>query len=644
MLADMRPRHCTAILAAALLAPAAVLSACGGSDTAPAKAAPAGALQPCANVPNLPSARCGSVEVPLDRANPAAGTTTVAYALVARRDAAAPSAGTLAFNPGGPGDPTIAKAAETAKMFAPLLDHRDLLLVDPRGTGRSDPLHCPTDDHPGLEDVFGTPAQAFEAIGQCGRELGPRTAYYGTAAVADDFEAVRAALGVDRLDLWGNSYGTYLMPVYAARHPEHVRSMVLSAAYPIDFDPWGRDRAAAVRRAIGLICARTHGCHGDAVLRDVAALATRLRHHPVTFDVAVDAKHFRGRLDENAVAALAYSGPYGLAQLPAIAASGRAGDLAPLRRVVETKLLTEAYGVTHPVAREDSLPQAFATECHDFPRAFSLADPPAARRAAYEKARDALDQRAFAPFSASAWTSAGFEAGATCIAWPDVPSAAAPIEPDAAMPDVPVLVISGDLDANTPSSAGRAVAARFARATFAEVPNVGHVPTDTSPCALKLGLRFIAKTTADANACAGTGAPPPLAASAPVRAADLAPVKATSATPAERRALAVVVATASDLQQQVGMLEGYKTASALRGGRYVRAADGVRLAAVRVVRDAIVSGTLVPTEGRMTGTVRLTGAGVAHGTLRVTLTGKGASRAAGTLDGRRVSLSFRIGR
>jgi pimeloyl-ACP methyl ester carboxylesterase len=483
----MRLPHCTAVLAAALLAPAALLSACGGSDDGPpAKPAAAAALKPCANVPNLPSARCGSVEVPLDRANPAAGTTTVAYALVPRRDASAPSAGTLAFNPGGPGDPTIANAAQTAKMFAPLLDHRDLLLVDPRGTGRSEALHCPTDDHPRLEDVFATPAHAFEDIGQCGRELGPRTAYYGTAAVADDFDAVRTALGVDRLDLWGNSYGTYLFPVYAARHPDHVRSIVLSGAYPIDFDPWGRDRAAAARRAIGLICARTHGCHGDAVLRNVTALATRLRHHPVAFDVAVDAKHVRGRLDENALAALAYSGgsPYGLAQLPAIAASGRGGDLAPLRRVVETKLLTEAYGVMHPVPRHDSLPQAFATECHDFPRAFSLADPPAARHAAYEKARAALDQRAFAPFSASAWTSAGFEAGATCIEWPNVPSATPPIDPGTQMPDVPVLVISGDLDANTPSSAGRETAARFAHATFAEVPNVGHVPTDTSPCAL----------------------------------------------------------------------------------------------------------------------------------------------------------------
>ena len=642
----MRLRHCSAVAATALLACAgAALSACGASHDPPRRPAATAALVPCKSLAGLPSARCGSVEVPLDRANPTAGSTTVAFALVPRRNASAPSAGTLAFNPGGPGDPTIANGAETAKMFAPLLDKRDLLLVDPRGTGRSDALHCPTDDHPRLEDVFATPARAFMAIGECGRELGPRTAYYGTAAVADDFDAVRAALGVDRLDLWGNSYGTYLFPVYAARHPEHVRSMVLSGAYPIDFDPWGRDRAAAARRAIGLICARTRGCHGDAVLRDIAALAKRLRRHPVAFDVAIDAKHFRGRLDENALAALTYSGgsPYGLAQLPAIAASGRAGDLAPLRRVVETKLLTEAYGVTHRTPRTDSLPQAFATECHDFPRAFSLADPPAARHAAYEKARAALDQRAFAPFSASAWTSAGFEAGATCVEWPDVPSAAAPIAPGMPMPDVPVLVISGDLDANTPSSAGRAVAARFAHATFAEIPNVGHVPTDASPCALQLGMRFVAATTADANACAGTGAPPPLAPRAPVRAADLAPVKATSATQAQRRALAVVVATASDLQQQVGLLEGYKTASALRGGRYVRAAKGVRLAAVRVVRDAVVSGTLIPAEGQITGTVRLSGPGVAHGTVRVVLTAKGASRATGILDGQPVSLSFRVG-
>jgi pimeloyl-ACP methyl ester carboxylesterase len=473
MLARMRPRPCTAVLAAALLLPAVLLSACGDSDAPPAKAATAAAPTPCSDVPGLPSARCGSVEVPLDHADPAAGTTTVAYALVPRRDASKPSAGTLAFNPGGPGDPTIAHAADTAKMFAPLLEHRDLLLVDPRGTGRSDPLHCPTDDHPRPADVFTGPARTLEFIGACGRELGPRTAYYGTAAVADDFDAVRAALGVERLDLWGNSYGTYLFPVYAARHPEHVRSMVLSGAYPIDFDPWGRDRAAAVRRAIGLFCARTHGCHGDAVVRDVAALATRLRHHPVAFDVAVGSRHFKGRLDESVLAALVYGSgnPGALAQLPAVVASGRAGDLAPLRRIVETNLLTQAYAVLHRAPHSESLPQALATECHDYPRAsFSLADPPAARHAAYEQALAALDARAFSPFSPSAWTTAGFEGAATCIEWPDVPTAGSPIAPGTPMPDVPVLVISGDLDVNTPSSGGREVAPRFAHATFARSP------------------------------------------------------------------------------------------------------------------------------------------------------------------------------
>ena len=75
----------------------------------------------------------------------------------------------------------------------------------------------------------------------CAGDLGARAGLYGSAAVADDIEAVRATLGAEKLDLWGDSYGTFLMPVYAARHPEHVRSIVLDGAFPIASDPWGRD-------------------------------------------------------------------------------------------------------------------------------------------------------------------------------------------------------------------------------------------------------------------------------------------------------------------------------------------------------------------------------------------------------------------
>ncbi|HEX5926443.1 MAG TPA: alpha/beta fold hydrolase [Baekduia sp.] len=122
-----------------------------------------------------------------------------------RRDAARPSLGTI-VGPGGPGSFLIDRATQVVATFAPLLDRRDLVLVDPHGTGRSDPIACRS-----LADValgFTPHAQMSAAIGACGRELGPRAGAYGNAAVADDLEAVRAALGIERLDLFGASYGT----------------------------------------------------------------------------------------------------------------------------------------------------------------------------------------------------------------------------------------------------------------------------------------------------------------------------------------------------------------------------------------------------------------------------------------------------
>ena len=635
-----------ALLAPALLAPAAVLiSACGTTEPPATPHAAKGALTRCSDVPGVPSASCGSVEVPLDRGNPAAGTTTVAFALVPRRNRAAPAAGTILFNPGGPGDAPIAHAGEIAKQFAPLLDKRDLLLVDPRGTGRSAPLRCGAFDDRSLADVFAPSSAAAAAVGACGRELGLRAARYGSTEVADDFDAVRAALGLDRLDLWGNSYGAYLMPVYAARHPEHVRSIVLSSAYPMDFDPWGRDRLAAAREGLRVVCARAHSCRGDAVLRDLASLATRLRRQPVSFTVPVGDQRFRARLDEAVLAPLLYTAgnEFAFGMLPALAASGAAGDLAPLRRVVESALLQNAFSATQEPADSGGLAQAFATMCHDYPQAFSAADAPAARRAAYDKARAAIDPSAFFPLSAAAWTTAGFEGGAACIDWPADPTAAPPLAPATPMPDVPVLVLSGELDANTPSSAGREVAGQFERSTFAEIPNTGHVPTDRSPCALELALRFVATTTADAQACAGTGTPPPVGPRAALRTADLPPVLGATGTPAQRRTLAVVVATATDLQVQTGFLDAYKSASGLRGGRYVTRGKRVGLAGVRVVRDAKASGELARTARGVTGTLRLTGHGIANGRLRIELTSKGRGHATGTLDGRPVRLDFRLG-
>ena len=196
-----------------------------------------------ADTPCPDGVRCGAVTVPLDRTNPAAGTIDVAYALVPRTDTSRPALGTIVPNPGGPGQSTIASAGLYVDALAPLRKRRDLLLIDPRGTGQSGALGCPGPDRAGplALDYAGL-------IARCNTD--PRGRFYGSGDVADDIDAVRATLGLGKLDLWGDSYGTFLMRVYAARHPEHVRSIVLDGAFPIAFDPWGRDVLRGVRRVI----------------------------------------------------------------------------------------------------------------------------------------------------------------------------------------------------------------------------------------------------------------------------------------------------------------------------------------------------------------------------------------------------------
>jgi hypothetical protein len=209
------------------------------------------------------------------------------------------------------------------------------------------------------------------------------------------------------------------------------------------------------------------------------------------------------------------------------------------------------------------------------------------------------------------------------------------------MPAAPVLALTGDLDTNTPAASGREAAARFPHVTFVEVPNVGHTP-ETSPCAVAVALRFVETLTANPRSCAGTGTPPAVAGRTPRVAAEL-PRVSGQGTPSERRALSVVTATAADLSEQSQPLGTWNAANGLRGGRYVTTPTGVRLDAVRVVRDARISGVLAPSAaGGMKGALRLTGTGVPGGQLRVSLTANGHGRATGDLDGAEIDLSFRF--
>ena len=140
--------------------------------------------------------------------------------------------------------------------------HRDILLVDQRGSGGSNALACvrppPDPERPPAE-------QFLEFIGRCRDTLSTRAdlRHYNTSAAMHDLEAVRRWLGYRRLNLFGASYGTQAAQVYARQYPDRVRTMVLHGVVPLDV-PMPLDLARSAQRALELVvglCAQDARCH-----------------------------------------------------------------------------------------------------------------------------------------------------------------------------------------------------------------------------------------------------------------------------------------------------------------------------------------------------------------------------------------------
>ncbi len=211
---------------------------------------------------------CGSIPVALDPSDSRAGTIRIGFGWVAADGTAAATAGgTVVAMEGGPGYPSTGTAADFAAMLGPLLRHRNLLVVDARGTGRSTPIDCePLQSLP-------SPSPRFQAaLTACGRQLNhtfPRAGggfvhasdLFTTANTARDVAAVIRALRLGRVDLYGDSYGTYFAQSFLSRYPKLLRSVVLDSAYEARaLDPWYRTTIATARTAFDEVCAHAVGC------------------------------------------------------------------------------------------------------------------------------------------------------------------------------------------------------------------------------------------------------------------------------------------------------------------------------------------------------------------------------------------------
>ncbi len=187
--------------------------------------------------------QCGTVSVPVDYRDPAAGSIPLAVTRAPATGTAGPHP-SLVFNPGGPGESGNQILPVVLGLVPPAVRRSfDLVSFDPRGTGASDPLDCGTSPAAAASVIPvgsdagrplpGTPL--YTAMARACEQRAPTlTPFVETTDTARDLDMIRQALGMARLDYYGLSYGTVLGTVYADLFPHRVGTMVLDGAVDVD--------------------------------------------------------------------------------------------------------------------------------------------------------------------------------------------------------------------------------------------------------------------------------------------------------------------------------------------------------------------------------------------------------------------------
>ena len=469
-----------ALATAAATAILAILAGCGGSGGtetattgASAEAGPV-ALGRCDRQPGIDAFRCGSIAVPKYRSDPGMGSFEIGFAVRKRSDTDSPSQGAIFAVEGGPGFASTASAATYQNLFANLLEHRDLVLVDMRGTGLSGPIDCP--------NVQRGTAPEWIGVGECARRLGDDFEAYNTGAAAEDIDAVREALGYDRIALYGDSYGTFLGQSYAFRHPDRLEAVVLDGAYPVRGEsPWYPSLIRSGNRDFVIACRRSASCPSGAARR-IERQAEAMRRRGMNPGTLIDA-----------IAGGAYGPPQSYLDVERAGRALLSGDDQPW--IDLNADLRVAYTKPH---RYD-----YATElvvgCNDYPMIWDETASEPDRRAQLEEAIRNHDPNAFEPFTPREVAIGSTVGYLECLTWPPPTELSEPPVPDGAEPtDAPVLVVNGELDDLTTPREGATVAAEFPDSRRFIGRNAGHVDAlyDTNGPSARTIRRFLRRELA----------------------------------------------------------------------------------------------------------------------------------------------------
>ena len=428
-------------------------------------------LQPCHLKDFEEEVRCGTLRVFENRQARTGRTIDLQVAVLpAVRPEHAPDP--LFILAGGPG--------QGARDYAPLVEAalkevrraRDVVLVDVRGTGGSNPLQCDVGDPLewlGLEGGALDPSPCLDGL-----KGDPR--FYTSEPIVDDVDDVRAALGYERINLWGGSYGTRAGLVYARRHAEHVRTIVLDGAAPFEiqlplYNAWGAQRALD---RLFADCSAAPECRAawPRLREELGEVLARLDRAPAR----VGLRHPQtGRPVELTVTRSAFtSGLRGMLYVPAHAS------------LIPYTIHAAAQGDFSPFAASSIETAAWSTETMSLGMTLSVLCAEDVQRITDEEAEREVRGTFLGSSEIDTWRG-------MCARWPRGPL---PDGVDQVRPlQIPALILSGDLDPVTPPRWGEVMKAHFPGALHVVVPGTGH-NTSTTGCMPDLIAEFIEKGSA----------------------------------------------------------------------------------------------------------------------------------------------------
>jgi len=587
-------------------------------------------LHPC---PKTTGVECGSVRVPEYWTDPGVGTFTVHFRIYERTDQSLPALEPIVTMEGGPGLASIESAGGYKFMIGSLRERHDLIIMDNRGTGISDPINCP-----GLQNyvALSKPGDLNSLVKACERKLGKAANAYGTVAVGDDLAFILSLLGIHKVDMYGDSYGDYSAQVFTLDHPSLVRSLILDGSYNNGYHPFEQEDVSAMRRAWTLLCARSSSCQGENMVNEIAAFSLRLETHPLVKTViGDDGQLVHVDLTADAFAQLVYDATYTYTvfrDLPAALSAFAAGDQTPMLRLAGEDVEFNASGA----AADESNGDLEAVSCTDYPQVWNPSASVSVRSTELSTAIAALKSDIFAPFTKSVYLSSLDENELVfgCLDWKTSPLSQPTFPAGIHYPHTPVLIFDGQFDQATPLGDALRVVHSWPNSTFVEVANSNHVTAegDFQNCTSAILQHFVETLSAGDIGCA----------------AAMPPVPVTPAFPEHVAQAPAAQAVGSGAQTKVGRQAGWVSAQAVgdvlarwfnlgygasdasgrcmyggtfeaKGPYFFTGAGSFTLQKCLFVKDLSVSGKVVwnDTTQAVAATLKLLGSGGATGSLTV---------------------------